>query len=519
MGIRTHRRLRATIASSAALTLLGLSLSTAAAAPAAPLLGFGAQGPTVATLQRDLTELGYRRGAAPSGRFGGQTWVDLVFFQRDRHLPPTGQTNPATWAAVEEALANLPPGGPLAMGRSGTAVTALQRHLLALGYAPGPLDGRFGPETQAALRRFQFAHTLPPTGFVDPATAQALAAAPTPSLPPAPSPPPAATTASPAAASPQPAPAAPAATAHGPSLLGYWAAWGSGANSMASLQRRGPALTWLSPYWFTLEATGRLRSRETGHAAVLAAAAAAHDRVLALVNDGPGLSGLLRTAAGRQRGVAALRALLGATPGLAGIMVDFESLPSSSGSDLTAFVAALRAALPTTDTVGVAVGPKVSAHEPGEGLFQYRRLGAVADLVQVMTYDEHDNTSAPGPVSATPWAARVAAYAASVIPPSKILLGVPAYGYDWSAPGRGTTVTLSQALALAARHGVTPQFDPVSGEDHFTYTSAAGTLHTVWFESAAGAAAKRAIALRLGLRGLAVWTLGGESPGFWTALE
>lgn len=515
MGIRTQRRLRATIASTAAVTLLGLSLSTAAAAPAAPLLGLGTQGPTVATLQRDLTELGYRGGGAPSGRFGGQTWVGLVFFQRDRHLPPTGQTDPATWAALDAALANRPAGGPLAIGRSGTAVTALQRRLLALGYTPGPLDGRFGPQTEAALRRFQYAHTLPPTGFVDPATAGALAAAPTPAFAPTPSVPPA-TTAAPAA---QPAPTAPAATAHGPSLLGYWAAWGSGVNSMASLRRHGPALTWLSPYWYTLEATGRLRSRETDHAAVLAAAAAAHDRVLALVNDGAGLSGLLRTAAGRQQGVAALRALLAATPGLAGIMVDFESLPSSSGSDLTAFVAALRAALPATDTVGVAVGPKVSAHEPGEGLFQYARLGAVADLVQVMTYDEHDNTSAPGPVSATPWAARVAAYAASVIPPSKILLGVPAYGYDWSAPGHGTTVTLGQALALAARHGVTPQFDPVSGEDHFTYTSASGTLHTVWFESAAGAAAKRAIALRLGLRGLAVWTLGGESPGFWTALE
>lgn len=496
-------QLRARPRTAAALTGVLLAATTAlpaAAAPApGPVVGFGASGPTVAALQRDLAQLGYRRATATDGTFGPGTWVALVFFQRDSGLPPSGEANARTWQALDAAVAADP--APLLPGAAGAAVTALQLRLASLGFAPGAADGVFGAATTAALIAFQRAHLLPPTGFPDPATRTALAGA----TPPAPAPP------APVA---RPALGAPA----GPAVLAYWAVWGPNAAALASLQRHGPAITWLSPYWYTLESNATLRSRESDHAAVLAAAAAAGARVLALINDGPGLAPLLATGAGRTAAAGAVAALLASNPALAGVMIDFESLPASSGSALTAFVATLRATLPASRTVGVAVGPEVSAHEPGEGLYQYAALGRVADLVQVMTYDAHDGGTAPGPVAPLAWTARVARFAASVIPPDHILLGVPAYGYDWSAAGGASTLTLAQALSLAAAHGASPHLDVASGEDTFTYRDGSGTLHTVWFEAPAGVAAKRALAAGLGLRGLAVWTLGGESPGFWTAL-
>jgi peptidoglycan hydrolase-like protein with peptidoglycan-binding domain len=54
---------------------------------------------------------------------------------------------------------------------------ALQTELQAAGYDPGPIDGVYGPQTVAAVKKLQTDNGLPATGFVDMATALALDAA------------------------------------------------------------------------------------------------------------------------------------------------------------------------------------------------------------------------------------------------------------------------------------------------------------------------------------------------------
>jgi membrane-bound lytic murein transglycosylase B len=46
-------------------------------------------------------------------------------------------------------------------------VKSLQRELKRAGYDPGATDGRMGPSTRQAVKRFQEAHGLPPTGDPD----------------------------------------------------------------------------------------------------------------------------------------------------------------------------------------------------------------------------------------------------------------------------------------------------------------------------------------------------------------
>ena len=46
-------------------------------------------------------------------------------------------------------------------------IKSLQRELKRAGYDPGVADGKMGPATQRALRRFQEAHDLYPTGDPD----------------------------------------------------------------------------------------------------------------------------------------------------------------------------------------------------------------------------------------------------------------------------------------------------------------------------------------------------------------
>ena len=53
-------------------------------------------------------------------------------------------------------------------------VRALQRRLRTLGHRPGPIDGRYGPLTEAAVERFQSARGLPVDGIVGPLTRRAL---------------------------------------------------------------------------------------------------------------------------------------------------------------------------------------------------------------------------------------------------------------------------------------------------------------------------------------------------------
>lgn len=62
----------------------------------------------------------------------------------------------------------------LARGASGSAVSELQRLLQTAGVPCGPVDGDFGPMTQAGVKRFQAANGLAADGVVGPATWSAL---------------------------------------------------------------------------------------------------------------------------------------------------------------------------------------------------------------------------------------------------------------------------------------------------------------------------------------------------------
>ncbi|GAA0794376.1 peptidoglycan-binding protein [Spirilliplanes yamanashiensis] len=65
--------------------------------------------------------------------------------------------------------------GTLSWGSTGDEVVKLQQMLADLGHYAGPLDGRFGPLTRAAVQAFQRAAGLPADGIVGPRTWAALA--------------------------------------------------------------------------------------------------------------------------------------------------------------------------------------------------------------------------------------------------------------------------------------------------------------------------------------------------------
>jgi peptidoglycan hydrolase-like protein with peptidoglycan-binding domain len=78
---------------------------------------------------------------------------------------------PAQWSAgpVARGTGYARPGGS-------RRVRDLQRRLRQLGYRPGPVDGWFGPRTQAAVTWFQYKHGLRRTGRVNQSTLTILRA-------------------------------------------------------------------------------------------------------------------------------------------------------------------------------------------------------------------------------------------------------------------------------------------------------------------------------------------------------
>jgi murein L,D-transpeptidase YcbB/YkuD len=83
------------------------------------------------------------------GIFGPRTEEAVKSFQGGSGLTVDGIVGPRTW----EALPADPNTPQLAKGASGPVVVALQEALRD--FDPGPVDGLFGPRTEAAVRAYQ----------------------------------------------------------------------------------------------------------------------------------------------------------------------------------------------------------------------------------------------------------------------------------------------------------------------------------------------------------------------------
>lgn len=145
----------------------------------------GDRGAGVERLQDDLIRLGLMTRAQKQtgpGIFGPQTESSVKAFQSVIGLSQTGRFEGSTRSAMNNILA-----GDIKKGANGSTVRGLQDNLVRLGYMTraqvntGP--GVFGPQTDAALRRFQSAQGLTDNGIFGPDTFNALRNARTPSNP------------------------------------------------------------------------------------------------------------------------------------------------------------------------------------------------------------------------------------------------------------------------------------------------------------------------------------------------
>jgi spore germination protein YaaH len=198
-----------------------------------------------------------------------------------------------------------------------------------------------------------------------------------------------------------------------------------------------------------------------------------------------------------------------------GVNLDFEAMLASDRDAFTGFVRQLASALHAKNEQLVV---DIVPHDSGgtnkfSVAYDVANLGAAADLIDLMAYDEHGEGGTPGPVAGLDWDKSVLTATLPSLNPAHTLLGVPLYARTWSG-GAGTSAGYSDALASAlatpgARVGYdfAAQTPLIAGPDGSSVT---------YFDDADSLARKIALVHDYHLAGVAAWRLGFEDPGFWS---
>lgn len=211
--------------------------------------------------------------------------------------------------------------------------------------------------------------------------------------------------------------------------------------------------------------------------------------------------------------------------GYYGADIDFEFIPSQFADTFAAFIGRLSAALNAEGMVlFVALAPKVSAEQKGllyEG-HKYDLIGAASNYVLVMTYEWGYTYGPPMAVAPIDNVKKVLDYAVTAIPPEKIFMGIPNYGYDWPLPfvagqTMATSISNVDAVEIADRFSADIQYDFAAASPHYNYYN--GYNHEVWFEDAQSIETKLLTAKSYNLKGVGYWNLMRYFPQNWLVLN
>jgi spore germination protein YaaH len=207
-----------------------------------------------------------------------------------------------------------------------------------------------------------------------------------------------------------------------------------------------------------------------------------------------------------------------------GINLNFENMYASDRAAFNQFVIELVEVFHANDfTVIVSVPAKTDDFPTWEwsGTFEYSVLGEYADYIQLMSYDQHGSWGEPGPVAGVNWMEDVLTYATSEIPSKKLLIGLPAYAYDWNEanPGDNQAITWNEIEGLVHSTDALIQWDDTSESPYFHYTDANGDKRTVWFENEKSIEVKTDLVHKYNLAGVSMWRMGQEDESFWKAVE
>jgi spore germination protein YaaH len=318
----------------------------------------------------------------------------------------------------------------------------------------------------------------------------------------------------------------------------------------------------IMPFWYTLRYDGKTKKPvvvdvyKTANPSVpittpLTALRNAGMTIIPTITDGTDkmmLANLISKPASRKQVVDAIVATV-ASQNYEGIDLDFEGfafIDSPSTWKATApnwvlFIKELSAALRAQNKLLSVTTPYVfNPAEAQKGYFVYSWAGIAPyiDRLRIMTYDY--STSRPGPIGPIAWTEKTVKYAISIMPASKVYLGLPGYGKDWvtkvegicpanltkiiSPSAKAGTFLMRDAANIAATYGAVPIYNEKFAEVSFSYkreytgqtssglSTTCTASRTAWHQNAQSFSERAKLIAKHQLGGAAQWVIGQEEP-------
>jgi spore germination protein YaaH/5-hydroxyisourate hydrolase-like protein (transthyretin family) len=345
-------------------------------------------------------------------------------------------------------------------------------------------------------------------------------------------------------------------------ILTGWIPYYSMKTSLPAALNNADLIKEVMPFWYTLKFNGKTKTAYvsdlyvTGNPSIpiatpLAAMRAAGFQIIPTITDGTEklvLSNLLANPTSRTQIAKTIFDYV-MVNNFDGIDLDFEGFAFVDGNTTwaktapswVALVKELSGMLRANNkllSVSTPYNFNPAERQKGYTVYAWPQIAPYIDRLRIMTYDY--SVSKVGPIGPLAWTEKTVAYAASIMPASKVYIGLAGYGRDWvtkvdgvcPAPfanaikvgAKAATFLMRNAATLAASYQVTPVFDQKFGEATFTYTkSYEGTTadgrstictatRTAWYQNAQSYKLRSELVAKYKLGGVTAWTLGMEEP-------
>ena len=345
-------------------------------------------------------------------------------------------------------------------------------------------------------------------------------------------------------------------------ILTGWIPYYSMKTALPDVLNNADLIKEVMPFWYTLKYNGKTKAPEIldlyapANPSVpisepLNALRNANLQIIPTITDGTSegvLAGLLKSTTSRTQVVNVIMNLV-RTNNYDGIDLDFEGFAfvdknttwKATAPPWTAFVKELSVALRAEGKLLSVSTPYVlnpADKQKGYYVYAWDAIASSIDKLRIMTYDY--SVAKVGPLGPITWAERTVQYAISIMPASKVFVGVPGYGRDWvtavagvcpanvansvKAGAKAATFVMRDAVSLASTYGATPVYNEQFGEVTFTYqkvyngTTAGGLAttctasRTAWYQDNRSWALRAALVTKYRIGGITAWTFGMEEP-------
>lgn len=214
----------------------------------------------------------------------------------------------------------------------------------------------------------------------------------------------------------------------------------------------------------------------------------------------------------------------------AGVNISFQHLTPNSLSLYEAFIDKLSFEMKENNLLLFAtISPYISAadHTVYFEPIDYSTIASHVDKVIFMQYYWSTVQNPPSAITSVTLTNEFLEYVVGMVPPEKIIVGIPTIGYDWELPySTGVShvnfMTTSGVTDLARMYGFPIQFDPVSLSPFIEYqlkNNIEELQHIIWFIDARTVTALLDLVTKYDLCGVDIWNVAVYNPQLWLIIN